>query len=72
MPSGLLGKDVNLEESRAKRWQEVACLVTLLETLDSAFPKASTTRQLAGEDAEAQTGDANHPRSRYQEKQVLE
>lgn len=72
MPPSLLGNDVNLEESRAKRWQEaVGGLLTSLQTLDPAIPKAPTTRQLAREDSEAQRGDQNHPRSCHQ-KQALE
>lgn len=39
----LAGNAVNLEESRIKKWKEVASLVTSFETLDPAIPKATTT-----------------------------
>lgn len=40
-----------------------------METLDPAIAKAPTTRQLMGEDSQAQRGDENPPRAGHQEKQ---
>lgn len=40
----LAGNAVNLEESRIKKWKEVASLVTSFETLDPAIPKAPPTK----------------------------
>lgn len=72
----LAGNAVNLEESRIKKWKEVASLVTSFETLDPAIPKdpylPAHQRHLTGEDPEAQRGDENDPKSCHQGEQVLE
>lgn len=41
LPPSLLEKDVNLEESGAKRWGWMASLMTSFENLDLAIPKAA-------------------------------